>query len=364
MKPNAIINSLLRGKLPERMGKYEFYWSDTLKKWAAEEGYPTDEKGKPVDPYLYFDMDMNNAGAWYDMMPNRGYKKIMDESDEWVVTENGAGASLKYWKEKNGTPEHIAFKMANRQIWENDYRHHLVDVDRERLQIELWRDNLSEIRQRDKFAFFGNVFVWETMRASLGDENMLMSLILDPEWIMDFNRIYTDHQKAHYKIVFDECGIPDAFFYFEDLGYRNGLFCSPAVLDSLIIPYYTEMVDFFHSYDLPVILHTCGGITEGLPYICKAGFDGLHAMEVKAGCDLLSIAKDYGDQLTLIGGIDVRILESGSRNAIKNEVIRVTSGIRDMGARYLFGTDHSISPNVKLEDYKYFLDIFAENSHY
>ena len=60
---------------------------------------------------------------------------------------------------------------------------------------------------------------------------------------------------------------------YEDLGYKNGLFASPKVLGELIFPYYKELVDFFHGYDLPVVLHTCGSTAEGLPLIVEAGFD-------------------------------------------------------------------------------------------
>jgi hypothetical protein len=42
------------------------------------------------------------------------------------------------------------------------------------------------------------------------------------------------------------------------------------------------MVDFFHGYGLPVILHTCGSTAQALPLILEAGFDGLNPMERKA----------------------------------------------------------------------------------
>lgn len=85
-----------------------------------------------------------------------------------------------------------------------------------------------------------------------------------------------------------EAGKPDGVWLYEDLGFNKGLFCSPSILENLIFPYYKEMVDFFHGYDLPVVLHSCGGIKEALDLIVGAGFDALNPMEAKAGCDVVS----------------------------------------------------------------------------
>jgi len=136
------------------------------------------------------------------------------------------------------------------------------------------------------------------------------------------------------------------------------------VLGELIFPYFAEMVDFFHSHGLPVVLHSCGGVREALPLIVDAGFDGLHPMEVKAGCDVLEFARAYGDRLAFIGGMDARILESGDRAAIRDEIVRITAGIRTIGARYVFASDHSLSTNVAYDDYRFALEIFRENMLY
>ena len=165
-------------------------------------------------------------------------------------------------------------------------------------------------------------------------------------------------------MLFDEAGIPDGIRVSEDLGYKNGLFCSPKTLEKLIFPYFAELVDFFHSYDLPVILHTCGGIEAALPLIVDAGFDGLNPMEVKAGCDTLKFAGKYKDKLIFDGGLDARILESADKDLIKKEVIKLVEGMKNLGAGYLFGSDHSLSTNVSFDSFKYAVDIYREHMYY
>lgn len=84
--------------------------------------------------------------------------------------------------------------------------------------------------------------------------------------------------------------------------------------------YHRELVDFFHGYDLPVLLHACGGVTEALPLIVEAGFDALNPMQVAAGCDVVRYAEEYGEQLAFIGGLDKMVYESGDRDLMKREV--------------------------------------------
>jgi len=224
---------------------------------------------------------------------------------------------------------------------------------------------LATARANEKWAFHGHVFIWETMRQSMGDVTMYESLILDPGWIKDFNRVYTDFFKAQFALVFKEVGMPDGIWIYEDLGYKNGLFASPKVLKSLIFPYFAELVDFFHSeYDLPVVLHSCGNITDAIPMIIDAGFDALQPMEIKAGCDPFAFAEQYGDKLAFIGGLDVRFLETNDQEVIEREVTRLVEGMKERGARYLFHSDHSITPLVHYDSYRYALDVYRKHMMY
>lgn len=363
MNSKQVIAGLLTKQTFERVGLNEFFWADTLRQWTKQ-GYPLDDKGEPSDPVVHFGIDMCSATGRFDLMPLRDVDEILKQSSEWVLKRNGAGAVLRWWKNKSGTPEHIDFTMTNRKAWEQMYRPHLLEVDRARLDLEQGRNYLKLRREQGLWTYYGYMFIWELMRQSMGDVTMYESLVADPEWIHDYNRVYTDFYKTHLAIVFDEVGLPDGVWLFEDLGYRNGLFCSAGVLEKMIFPYYKELVDFFHDRGLPVVLHSCGGVTAAVPLVVQAGFDGLHPMEVKAGCDVIKFAEQHGDKLLFIGGLDVRILESGDRRLIRRSVIDLLDKMKRMGAPYVFGSDHSISTNVSYSDFQYALEVYRDNRMY
>ena len=361
--PRQVVDSLIRGNSADRVALMDNPWADTLQKWTAQ-GYPKDSSGQPVDPAEHFGFDLAGAGGWFDIMPLKGVNEVVDETDEWVIRRNGAGAALKWWKNKSGTPEHIDFRMTSREIWERDYRPHLLSLDRTRVDIDGTRKALELRRGRNLWSYYGHMFIWENMRQSMGDICLYESLLLDPGWIRDYNRVHTDFFKAHYKLLLEEAGRPDGVWLYEDLGYKHRLFCSPQILSELIFPYYAEMVEFFHSYDLPVVLHTCGFTEPALDLIVSAGFEALHPMEVKAGNDPLRIARKYRGKLALIGGLDERVLESHDWDLIGREVAALVEGMKSLGARYVYASDHSISTNVDYDDFRYALDVYREHMWY
>jgi len=361
--PREVIDRLLRKRPAERVGLYDSPWGDTLKKWTGQ-GMPKDEKGEPVDPVEHFGFDMAGCGGGIAFEAKLNAGEVLEETDEWSITRNGSGAAFKYWKDKSGTPEHIDFLMTSREVWDRDYRPHLIGTERERVDVKAAAEQLERHRKQGFWAYYGNMFIWESMRASMGDYTMYMALVSDPEWIHDFNRVYTDLHKACYQILFEEVGRPDGIWVYEDLGYKGRLFCSPAILEKLIFPYYAELNAFFHSYDLPVVFHTCGFSEPALDLIVDAGFDALNPMEVKAGNRPLWIAEHYGDRLAFVGGLDERVLETGDREHIRREVAALVEGMKGRGIRYVYGSDHSISTNVDYEDFQYSLDVYREHAAY
>ncbi len=361
-----VIDNLIRNKPAERVGLNDNPWGQTVKKWIGQ-GYPTDAEGKPVPVGDHFGFDMMGCGGWFPWQAKLIDPEIVEESDEWKIVRDGSGASLKQWKERPGTPEHIDFQMNSREIWEQEYKPHVLGSSRARFgpnAVETVKSNLAEAAEKRRWAQYGNLFIWEGMRKSLGDINLYENLLLDPGWINDYCRTYTDVMKECYRILLDEVGKPDGVWMYEDLGYKNATFCSPEVYKNQIFPFYAEMIEFFHSYDLPVVLHSCGFTEPILDLIVDVGFDALNPMEVKAGNDIFRIADGYSDKLAFIGGLDARVLESGDRDLIRRSVSELIEGMKSRGARFVFGSDHSLSTSVDYDDFRFALDVYREHMMY
>jgi len=353
------VKTLLNKEIPDMMGLYEHYWPETLNEYWPKQGYP-----KGTLPEMYFNYDLIGCGGWFNSIPFQDRNEIVEETEEWRVTIDGRGAKLKLWKNKSGTPEHIDFEVTSPEKWKK-YREPLLETDMKRLgDIQLIRNNMETARKEGKYILFGNLFIFELMRATMGDQNFLPALLLEREWIHDFCSVYLDMYKRHYDILFRETGVPDGFFIYEDFGYRNGLFCSPQTYKEMVFPYTTQLVSFLHDYGIQVLLHSCGDIRKVIPQVIDAGFDCLQPMEAKAGCDVLEIARTYGRKISYMGNINVVALNTNDRDTIKNEIVPKLRALKKLQMPYFFHSDHSIPPTVNLETYRYALELFRDNARY
>ncbi|MCX7800968.1 MAG: hypothetical protein N2109_11575 [Fimbriimonadales bacterium] len=360
MQPREVVRAIFDKQIPERMGLNESFWPETLSEAWPKEGFP-----KGADPVEEFRYDVRSVGGWFDSSPFRGVWEVLDENEEWRVVRDGRGATLKFWKHKSGTPEHIDFECSSPEVWFAKYREPLLETDPGRLaDVEGGRAAIQECKARGIYSCYSNLFVFELMRATIGDQNFLPAMLEDPAWIEDFCRVNTDFLIRHYEILFREAGLPDAFFLYEDLGYSNGPFCSPATLRELWLPHAKRFVGFLKDHGLQVMLHSCGDVRMLVPLIVEAGVDVLQPLEAKAGCDVLRLGEAFAGRLGFMGNIDVRALSTNDAAKVREEVVGKLTAIRERRIPYVFHSDHSIPPDVSLGTYRLALDLFWEHCRY
>jgi len=102
-------------------------------------------------------------------------------------------------------------------------------------------------------------------------------------------------------------------------------------------------------------MHSCGYIEPLLPYIVETGIDCLQAIEIKSGMDLVKLFRRYGEKISFMGGIDVRVLYSNNRSLIDAE-LEAKIPLVKKGFGYALHSDHSIPQTVNYETYKYFIE--------
>jgi uroporphyrinogen decarboxylase len=149
-----------------------------------------------------------------------------------------------------------------------------------------------------------------------------------------------------------------------DFAFNQGTFINPNLMWDMDFKYEKRIVDEVHKLGVPCALHACGCQTATLDMIVEAGFDALHPMEVKAGNDPLRIAAKYKDKLAFLGGLDARVLETHDKALIHRETAALIEGMKRLGARFVFASDHSISTNVDYADYQHALEAYHKHKAY
>jgi uroporphyrinogen decarboxylase len=92
-----------------------------------------------------------------------------------------------------------------------------------------------------------------------------------------------------------------------------------------------------------------------IPSLIEAGINCLQPLEAKAGMDLVKLKQRFGAQIALIGGMDERVLETNDLEAVEAELLSKLPAAM-VGSGYVLQVDHSVSPLVNYETYKYFVE--------
>jgi uroporphyrinogen decarboxylase len=358
MTPRERVTNLLERKPADRAAFFESLWGETGARWVQEGHLKKDEQ-----PGVHFNMEIDSAG-WLNSNANLDVgDKVIEEDAETKLVRNSNGAVLRYWKHKSGTPEHVDFLVRDRAGWE-EHIAPFLKPERRRVDFEGYRNVKKAAAERNNFFCWAGVNVFEQIHPVCGHEHMLAGMALDPEWVLDMTRAFTDLTIGMWEMLFAEEGLPDGIFFYEDMGFKEKPFMSPAMYRELILPAHKRSIAWAHQRGLKVIMHSCGFVEPLLPGMIEAGIDMLQAMEVKAGMDMVRMNRNFGDRIGFMGNIDIREVISNDKRRIDAELKKKILPLMATNTPYILSSDHSTPPEVDYDSFIYFRDRGLELATY
>ncbi len=343
------VGNQLARKPVDRIAVYESHWGDTLARWQSE-GHITEHEN--LEEHFGYDMQMVwpfNYTARLDFEP-----ETVEETEETILVRDGNGALLRRSKTHDCTPEHVDFLVKDRSGWEAHIKP-LLQPERMRIDFEGYRKARQAAADAGRFFFWGGTNVFELLHPVCGHEYMLLGMAMDPEWVCEMVDVYARMTVDMMDMLFAEEGRPDGIWFFEDMGFKQRPFMSPDMYRAIIQPGHKMTVQWVKERGLPVIMHSCGYVEPLVPGMIEAGIDCLQAIEVKAGMDLLRLYRDFGDVLSFMGGMDVRVLYSNDKDAVERELSSKIPVVKE-NYGYMLHSDHSIPNTVDYDTYRFFVD--------
>jgi len=146
-------------------------------------------------------------------------------------------------------------------------------------------------------------------------------------------------------------GLIDMVEYNDDVGGQNGLFISPKMWREFIKPRMAAFIRLCRDYGVKVRYHSCGGFRPIIPDLIEIGVDVLNPVQtLAAGMEPQALKQDFGDRLTLNGGIDTQqLLPYGARG----EVVASTRWLIETlgkGGGYIIAPSHVFQADVPVEN--------------
>ena len=351
------ITNILKHQPADRIGIFEHFWQDTYKDYVSKVKISKDENLEE-----HFNLDINLFWTFNQMIDIDFILETIREDEETITVKDGNGALLRRHKLHDTTPEHVDFTVKDREDWEK-VKQKLLENPERRINFEGYRKARAAAIAHNRFFAWSGVNVFESIHPVCGHENLLAGMALDPDWITNMAETYASLILKMQEILFEKEGYPDGIWYYEDMGFKERPFMSPAMYKDLIFPSHKITIDYAHKKGLPVIMHSCGFVEPLLPGMIEAGIDCLQVIEIKAGMDLLRIHKQFGEKIALMGGIDVRTLYTNDKKLIDKELESKIPIVKH-GYGYIAHSDHSIPKTVNYETLRYYINRVLEIGTY
>jgi len=223
-------------------------------------------------------------------------------------------------------------------------------------RFEEMKNRAEEARRSDRYLMFGwwNLF-FERPWMLRGMQTLMLDFHRAKE---ELHRLYSAMCETY--ISYIERGAellnPDGFWTSDDLGQQTGPMMSPETFEELLYPYYAKVGEALERTDMHFWLHSCGDNTPLLPYLIEAGVDVFHPVQ-KGTMDEREVAKEFGDSLAFLAGIDVQhALQEKDPAGVREEVrFLIDTFDREDGGMCL-AAGNGILPGTPLENIEAFLN--------
>jgi len=306
MKPRERVFAALRHQEPDRVPRFEI-WIDAL----------LDELGESDIHSAHV-----NLGQDCIMIPNQrpaGSNAWEDGVDEWG----------RIWKNGVYVNGLVDTEADLRQYSPSlDYVDQFFDSDRVKEVKDLYPDHC--------FIYGTHMGPFTAGYMAMGFERFFLRLADDPAFVHRLLEARTEWCIALYRKAISQ-GV-DVLVLGDDAAHRGGPMISSPMWREFVLPHHRRIVD---ELDVPVVWHSDGNIQALLPMAIEAGFIGVHGLEPAAGMDLGEVKREFGQDLVLIGNVDVNVLCASDLDAVRRELRRcVEQGAP--GGGYMIATCNSI----------------------
>ncbi|MHA1147741.1 MAG: uroporphyrinogen decarboxylase family protein [Promethearchaeota archaeon] len=157
-----------------------------------------------------------------------------------------------------------------------------------------------------------------------------------------------------------------AILFFDDYGYKKGLFMSPRNYRKYVFPWISRICNTAHKAGLKVIVHSCGDIYQILEDLINAGVDALNPIEPTTAnpeYNIFKLKEKFGDKLCFIGNVSPQDLSDKDPVFIRDYTKRLLKHVAP-GGGFILSSGHSINPAVKLENYLAMREIVDKYGNY
>lgn len=345
-------NNQMHYKPVDRCFNMEFgYWQENYSVWTMFSENGITNEGE-ANAFFNFDR-IEGAGGKLWMNPSFE-EKIVGETETSYILINGDGLTAEVSKDGHGTiPHYISPSIVTPEDWKRckEERFRLDDPAR-KVDVEALKKRYPDDRTFPLGVDCGSMI--GKIRDMLTFEGLAYACYDYPDMVEDMVETccllaenFLDQVLPH--ITFDYAS------GWEDICFKNGPIVTVDFFKNVVMPRYKRIGKKLREHGIDLWYIDCDGdVRPLLPYFLEGGVNCLFPFEVNGCAHPGELLREYGGELRIMGGFD-KLQLGGGREAIKNYMKSLVPLVERGG--FIPFCDHRCPPNVKQEDYLYYLDL-------
>ena len=345
-------NAQMHYKPVDRCFNMEFgYWNENFSEWKlfTDNGI---KNNADADIFFAFDRLYSiGANVWMDppfphrVLERRGDKNILQNGDGLLaeVPADGHDTIPHYMKSSVVTPDDWA--KVKKERFQRGTPGRMPDLEALREQYPDSRDFPIVVNTGSMIGKIRDMLTFEGLAYAC----------------FDYPEMVEDMVETCCRLVEDELDmlLPaiqfDGAAGWEDICFKNGPIVTVPFFRDVVMPRYKRIRKKLESYGIDLWYVDCDGdVRPILPYMMEGGINCLFPFEVNSCAHPSELFAEFGQELRIMGGFDKMALGAG-RDAIDRYMESIIPCVKRGG--YIPFCDHRCPPNVKEEDYLYYLDL-------
>lgn len=348
-------NNQMHYKPVDRSFNMEFgYWNENFKEWPLfyENGIRNNEE---ADIFFNFDrIEVVSGRIW---MNPYFEERVIEETDDKKIIINGEGLLVEVPKDGHDTiPHFIKSSIITPEDWENckaqrfrrDDPARKVDIERLKSLHPSDRDYPLGVNCGSMIGKIRDMLTFEGLAYACYDYPEMVEDMVETCCVLVED--FLDQVLPHFDFDFASG--------WEDICFKNGPIVSVPFFRDVVMPRYKRIKKKLVAHGIDLWYTDCDGdVRPILPYLLEGGINCLFPFEVNGCAHPSELLNEYGKELRIMGGFDKMALGKG-KEAIKAYM----DSLQPLAERggYVPFCDHRCPPNVKPEDYIYYLDLKEE----
>lgn len=232
---------------------------------------------------------------------------------------------------------------------------------------------------------FENVqWLLETIRDKSGDEYYIMmhgdvthsmpdgtnlmdfcvAMLEEPEKLNDQSQRWLDANLELARKLDDHGHLLDGFALCSDYCFNTNPFFRPDQFEEFIVPYLKLGIEEYRKMGYYSIKHTDGNIMPILKQIADCKPDAIHSLDPQGGVSIPEVRKVVGDDICLIGNVNCGLLQTGTDEEMRADVLRSLREGMATGRGYVFSTSNCAYTGLPLQRYEAMIDLWKEYGNY